>query len=349
MLNAAGAGGKRIRGLDSDCGRGSWRVKYESSLYEEVPVKGYTIRQMRQDDRWDVAELICMSTNYWYQVHAFPMIFPAGPRSTVFHFDTYHALEGSSGIVAVDAETGHIIGSCFQHVRPTHVSLGIMNVHPNHARRGVAGALLREIVEAAQAAGRPVRLVSSAMNLDSYSLYNRAGFVTFAVYQDMTIRVPAEGLREPLAAAARVRPATLADVEAIGDLEREVSGIERPGDFRYFIRNTDGNWHVSVCEDAMQPGRLEGVLVSCLHAACNMIGPGAMRSSDAAAALLQAELNVNTGRAPVFLVPVSAVSLVRQAYAWGARNCELHFAQVLNGFQTRVNGIAMPTFMPESN
>lgn len=312
-------------------------------------MKGFTIRVMQPADRWEVAELICMSTNYWYQVHGFPMIFSAGPQSTVFHFDTYHALEGSSGIVAVDDESGRLIGSCFKHVRPTHVSLGIMNVHPNHARRGVAGALLREIVESAENAGKPVRLVSSAMNLDSYSLYNRAGFVTFAVYQDMTVRVPSDGFREPFEAASRVRPATLADFGAIIDLESDVSFIERPGDYRHFIENADGNWHVSVCEDPRVPGQLEGVLVSCLHPACNMIGPGAMRSGDAAVALLQAELNVNAGRSPIFLVPVVARSLVRQAYAWGARNCELHFAQVLDGFNTRVNGIAMPTFMPESN
>ena len=309
----------------------------------------YTIRKMTPADRWEVAELICFSTNYWYQVHGFPMIFSAGPQSTVFHFDTYHVLEGSSGIVAVDSETGHIIGSCFQHDRPTHVSLGIMNVHPNHARRGVAGALLRQIVEAAGLKGKPVRLVSSAMNLDSYSLYNRAGFVTFAVYQDMTLRVPADGLREPLEASSRVRPAAAGDIEAIVDLEREVSGIERPGDFRHFILNADGHWHVSVCESEKEPGKLSGVLVSCLHPACNMIGPGAMRDSASAIALLQAELNVNAGRAPVFLVPVSACAIVRQAYAWGARNCELHFAQVRDGQRTKVNGIAMPTFMPESN
>jgi GNAT superfamily N-acetyltransferase len=313
-------------------------------------MKGFTIRAMRPEDRWEVAELICISTNYWYQIHGFPMIFAAGPQSTVFHFDTYHTLEGSSGIVAVDAESRHIIGSCFQHVRPTHVSLGIMNVHPNHARRGVAGALLREIVEKAGNAGKPVRLVSSAMNLDSYSLYNRAGFVTFGVYQDMTVRVPAEGFREPLAASPRVRPASLEDLDAIIDLEREVAFIERPGDYRHFLQNADGNWHVSVCADAAEPGRLEGVLVSCLHPACNMIGPGAMRTSDAAVALLQAELNVNAGHAPVFLVPVTESEMVRQAYAWGARNCELHFAQIRDGLHPRrVNGIAMPTFMPESN
>lgn len=312
-------------------------------------MKGFSLRPMRPNDRWAVAELICMSTNYWYQAHGFPMIFKSGPQSTVFHFDTYTTLEGSSGTVAVDAETNHIIGSCFQHERPTHVSLGIMNVHPNHARRGVAGALLREIVETAERVGKPVRLVSSAMNLDSYSLYNRAGFVTFAVYQDMAVRVPLEGFREAHAASSRVRPATLADLDAIVDLEREVAFIERPGDYRHFIQNGNGTWHISVCEGAQDGAALDGVLVSCLHPACNMIGPGAIRTCEAAVALLQAELNVNAGRAPVFLLPVTETELVRQAYAWGARNCELHFAQIRDGLHTRVNGIAIPTFMPESN
>lgn len=312
-------------------------------------MNSFTIRAMQPDDRWEIAELICISTNCWYQAHGFPMIFSAGPQSTVFHFDTYTSLEGSSGIVAVDKETRHIIGSCFQHVRPTHVSLGIMNVHPNHARRGVAGALLRVIVEAAEIAGKPVRLVSSAMNLDSYSLYNRAGFVTFAVYQDMTLRVPLDGFREPHPASERVRPAAPGDLDAIVDLEREVAYIERPADYRHFLQNADGNWHISVCEGSREKGILDGVLVSCLHPACNMIGPGAMRSGEAAVALLQAELNVNAGRSPVFLVPVTEFGMVKQAYAWGARNCEIHFAQARGGFHTRVNGIAMPTFMPESN
>jgi hypothetical protein len=146
-----------------------------------------------------------------------------------------------------------------------------------------------------------------------------------------------------------VRPATPADLGAIIELEREVAGIERPGDHRHFIRNSDNAWHVSVCESAQGGGALDGVLVSCLHPACNMIGPGAIRTAEAAVALLQAELNVNAGRAPVVLLPVTEAALVRQAYAWGARNCELHFAQVRDGLHARVSGIAIPTFMPESN
>jgi len=305
---------------------------------------------MRPEDRWEVAELICISMNYWYQVHGFPMVFAAGPQSVVFRFDTYSELQGSSGIVVVDSETKHIIGSCFVHERPTHVSLGLISVHPNHARIGVAGALLRAIVEKAEINGKPLRLVSSAMNMDSYSLFTRAGFTTVGVYQKMMARVPAEGFKETYPASARVRPAKLSDLDAIIDLERDVASIERPDDYRFFLRNGDGNWHVSVCEGVKKGGGdLDGVLVSCLHPTCNMIGPGSMRNSDSAIALLRAELNVNAGRSVSFLVSVGEHALVDRAYAWGARNCELHLAQIRGGQHMWANGIVMPTFMPESN
>jgi hypothetical protein len=78
-----------------------------------------------------------------------------------------------------------------------------------------------------------------------------------------------------------------------------------------------------------------------------MIGPGLARTEDQAAALLLAELNHHRGRRPVFLVPVDCANLVRNAYRWGARNCETHFSQV-RGVSRPVQGVDMPTFLPES-
>ncbi len=308
-------------------------------------MSGFAIRPMQPEDRLEVAELICLSTNTWYQAHGRSPIFSGGPSTTELHFDVYHALEGSSGIVAQDARTGRIIGSCFQHIRPTHVSLGIMNVHPNHFGRGVAGALLRSIVQTADELGKPVRLVSSAMNLDSYSLYTRAGFVPRRVYQDMWLKVPSRGLATEAAGVDRVRDAVPADVPLMAALEMEVCGIRRDGDYEYFIRDEMGIWHVSVLEGKGK--RLDGFLVSCAHPGCTMIGPGVMRTEAAAAPLLAAELNQHRGRAPVFLVPADCNGLVRQVYDWGARNCEIHFAQIRGEF-TPFAGVTMPTFMPET-
>lgn len=306
---------------------------------------GYEIRTMEPRDRLQVAELICLSTNAWYQAHGRGLIFPGGPRTTELHYDVYHALEGSSGWVAEDARSGLLIGSCFQHVRPTHVALGIMNVHPNHFGRGIAGALLQRIIGIAEDLGRPVRLVSSAMNLDSYSLYTRAGFVPRRLYQDLCLAVPAAGLSVDVPGRARVRVAVPGDVAAMGDLEMAVSHVCRPGDYRHFIGNPMGLWHVSVVEGS--GGGLEGFLVSCAHPGCTMLGPGVMRDEAAAAALIAAELDHLRGRTPVFLLPAEYQGLVRRAYDWGARNCEMHVAQV-RGACVGFDGITMPTFMPET-
>jgi hypothetical protein len=222
-----------------------------------------------------------------------------------------------------------------------------MTVHPVYFGSGVGKVLLEHIVEVAHNERKPLRLVSSAMNLDSFSLYTRAGFVPRHAYQDMFLPVPPEGLApaQSLPGQERVREATTDDLEGMSALELDVAGISRVKDYRYFVENREGFWHVSVSEDA--GGRLDGYLVSCGHHGLNMIGPGVARGEEEAAALLLAELNVNAGRTPLFLLPVEYGGLVQQAYSWGARNCELHVAQVL-GESPPFRGVTMPTFLPET-
>ena len=65
---------------------------------------------------------------------------------------------------------------------------------PNHFARGVVGALLQRILDFAdQHDYQAVRVTASALNLDSFSLYNPAGFVPRCVSQDMVLRVPRAG------------------------------------------------------------------------------------------------------------------------------------------------------------
>ena len=78
-----------------------------------------------------------------------------------------------------------------------------------------------------------------------------------------------------------------------------------------------------------------------------MLGPGVARTEQDAAALILAEWDHHRGRSPVFLVPVQSAGLVRQLYDWGAKNCEIHFAQVRGNYRAP-EGIVMPTFMPET-
>lgn len=303
------------------------------------------LRRMESADRSEVAELICVSMNYGFLERGLPARFSGGPATADVFFQVYEALDPGCGVVAVNTPSGRLMGSCFFHPRPTHVSVGIMNVHPNYFRQGVARALLNHIIDYADAQQKPLRLVSSAMNLDSFSLYTRAGFVPCRTYQDMFVQVPDEGLGQQVTGAERVREATADDVPAIGQLEEELVGIRREKDFRYCIENRDGFWHASVYQG--ERGGLEGFMLSSAHPGCNMIGPGLAQTEQQAAALVAAELDRHRGRRPVMLIPVDCGGLVRQVYAWGGRNCEMHVCQV-RGDGRPPGGVHMPTFLPES-
>ena len=305
----------------------------------------FHIRPMEPSDRWEVAELICDSSNAWYQKYRGFRLFSSGPRTADVFCDIYDELDPGLGIVAVSEMSGRLCGSCFIHPRNTHVSLGIMNAHPNYFGCGVARALLAYIVDYAKNRSLPLRLVSSLMNLESFSLYSQAGFVPHTIYQDMTIAVPPEGLNFKIDDISRVKTATLDDLPAIIQLDRELTGIDRAKDFEYILKNRGGFWGCSIYRN--NAGKLDGVMASIGHPGSNMIGPGSTRSSEVAMTLIHTELNRYPGRSPVALIPSAHRDLVDKMLDWGLKNCEIHVNQCL-GTWTEPRGLLFPTFMPES-
>ena len=295
------------------------------------------IRKLRNGE-WDLlAELIFDSTNDWYRRNLNRACFPGDDSSGCRIFpEVYEALDPGCCLVAeID---GEIAGSCFYHRRETHMSLGIMNASSKFSGQGVAKRLLAEVVDRAE--GLPVRLVSSAMNLDSYSLYTRMGFVPTALYQDMIFP---EGKTMPLS-DLDVRAAKLDDVDELVELEEEISGIRRRKDFVHFMENEAGIWRGYVHKAG---GEIQGFLFSVDHPGSRMLGPGAMRDDEIAAALIARALEDFDGASPLMLIPAQG-GLVQRLYDYGARNCELHVAQQLGGSAEAPNGIVMPTFMPET-
>ncbi|MCL2349715.1 MAG: GNAT family N-acetyltransferase [Planctomycetaceae bacterium] len=303
------------------------------------------LRRMEKKDWNAVAELIYESTNAWYMKNRGFEIFTGPKDSTLLFCRTYEALDPGGTVIAEDTSNGKIAGSCFIHPRPTHISLGIMNVHPDYFGRQIAKRLLQHITDIADAEQKPVRLVSSAMNLDSFSLYNRAGFVPTIFFQDMTLKVPESGVSYSVPNRGIIRDAVQNDVAEIVTLEKELFHIEREKDFRYFIENRDGVWRMSVLVGT--DGKINGYLASVADPGSNMLGPGIARTEAEATALLCAELNRHRGCQPVWLVPSQAKELVQAMYAIGAKNCELHVSQVRGNWQPP-QGIVMPTFMPET-
>lgn len=305
---------------------------------------GLTLRTLQPGEEAEVADLIYASTNYWYRANGKPAIFTGDPAACELFPRVYEALDPGCCLVVKAVRTGRIVGSCFYHPRSTHISVGIVNVHPAYFGQGVARRMMDRVIALAEAENKPVRLVSSAMNLDSFSLYTRAGFVPRTAFQDMYLSVPATGLG---GVSPRVRPATPADVPAMAALERELVGIEREKDYRYFLENPGGIWHASVLPTPDGSG-LDGFLVSVADPGSNLLGPGVARTDADAADLIRAELDAfHRGRTPVFLAPADRANLVAALYALGAKNCELHFAQV-RGAWSPPAGVVLPTFMPET-
>ena len=304
----------------------------------------FILRPMGHKDWPETGELIHSSLNYWYATKGSGPILACDPSHTQLHCKVNEDLDPGRCLLSI-APSGRIAGCCFYHLRSTHVTLGIMACHPSYYGSGAARMLLEEIVAIAEKKGKPLRLISSALNVDSFSLYSKAGFSPHAVFQDMFIDVPEGGLKAPEVKGVTVRAGRVEDAPAMAALENELSGIKRENDFRYLLANEDGYWHVSVIEK--EDGELDGFLCSITHPACSLIGPGAAREDLQAAALLHKTLDHQPGRKRVWLVPCNRRELIDTCYSWGARNCELHLAQVIGEAQP-LSGVVLPSFMPET-
>jgi GNAT superfamily N-acetyltransferase len=307
-----------------------------------------TIRPLVAADHEATAQLLHRSLVHWYQSRLGQGA-RFGDRHEPFRLfpEVYAALDPGEAIAACDSASGDLLGVCFVHPRKTHIALGIVATAPESQGRGVARAMLAPVLDLARRTGRPARLVSSLLNLDSFSLYSRFGFVPHTIYQDLTLTVPATGLAAPSPpAAARVRLVTdPAEAARLAEFELDLQGIHREQDYAFFLRNKVGAWRVLALDHSS--GQLDGFLVASHHPSCTMLGPGVARDETAAAALLWCALDTMRGMSPVFLAPCSAHGLVQQCYAWGARNVELHAAQAA-GPLPPTRGVAFPTFLPES-
>ena len=305
-------------------------------------------RPMEERDRGEIAELVAVSMNTWDVVHGFPAgRFAEGSAQTDLFYAVYEGLDPGSCMVGESVETGRLAASCYYRERDTHVSLGIMNVHPNYFGKGIARELLRLITDFADLRNKPLRLVSSVMNLDSFSLYTRAGFVPRLALPGRAGGGAAEGhllghrrkWTRPRRDGGRYRGHG-------GGRARRSAGSAGVKDYRALRRERRRLLgHVRHREDG---GGLDGYLASIGHPLFIEIGPGVARDEQQAAALLVRRAQpLSAAERPWSWSLSSATELVRLLYRLGGRNCEVHAAQVRGGAEP-FRGVSFPTFMPET-
>ncbi|MBL9117644.1 MAG: GNAT family N-acetyltransferase [Verrucomicrobiaceae bacterium] len=302
--------------------------------------------KLTEADHEPIARLLHRALVHWYESRL-----GQGARFGDHHQpfalfpEVYEALDPGECVTA-RSDSGEILGVCFSHERETHIAIGIVATMPEAGGRGLAKKMMACVLDKAERVGKPTRLVSSLLNLDSFSLYTRLGFVPGTIFQDMLINVPEAGLAvTPPEGTELVRQATMADVARIADFEQTQQGVRREKDFAFFVNNQVGSWRLLISESA--DGSVSGFLGMSMHPSCTMIGPGVAKNDEAGTALLWRALDGMRGRSIVFLAPCAAAKLVKTAYAWGARNVELHVAQSTAPVEG-AKGLVFPTFMPET-
>ena len=313
----------------------------------ETGKSSFELRPLTDDDVFEYADMLFGAFNAWWWKHGLGRDFyECDPVETAIFYHVYNDLTPGSSIAAFHRETGRMMGACFYHPRENHVSLGIMAVHPNYVGNGVARAMVDYILGYVRDNDYPTcRLVNSAMNLDSFSLYNKAGFTPREMYQDMIINVPEKGINQHVNRENWVRDAHKDDVSLMGDLELELSGIKRELDYRYWIENPRGIMHATVCENEI--GGIDGFLISLKSPALNILSPCVARDQETALALLRNDVNRFAGTWALFVVPMQQRKIVDQLYEWKAFNVETHVLQVWGEYKP-CTGVVLPSYLPES-
>ncbi len=309
-------------------------------------MKDVELRPLLEKNKSEYAELLYNSFNVWYRQHGRDEdYFKGGPQDTEIFFDIYNDLDPGCCIVAVDKNTKRLVGCCFYHPREYHVSLGVMSVHPDYFGCGIGKLLVNYIVDYTESNNKALRVVSSAVNIDSFSLYNKAGILPRHLYHNMIIEVSAKGLNKTVDCIENVRPAQIADIPAMMKLEMEVSGISREKDFHYTIENRLGIFQTSVIDG--KNGSIDGFMISLKHTLLNMIGPGVALTEEAAIGLILHESNRYKGEKAILLIPMDRRKIVEKMYECNAKNSETYLFQVRGEFKP-FNGVNIPSFLPET-
>ena len=206
----------------------------------------FQIKRVSTDDSNEVAEVIYRSLNDWYRIHRGIESFAPSRESMLIFPRVYESLDPGCCVAAVDPENGRIAAiSFFIRARP-HISLGIADAHPDYWGKGRPAPFSTKPSVLPARRNSPSVLSRSAMNFESFNLYNSRGFVPFAFFQDMTVKVPEGGFDVNPPAGVELANATLDDVDEMAELEYRLCGIRRDSDLRYFVENREGIWAMSL-------------------------------------------------------------------------------------------------------
>ena len=187
-----------------------------------------TIRRAEAGDAAKCGAILYSAFQNVADEHNFPRDFPS-VEAAIDVVSMLLANPGFYGIVAEDND--RIVGSNFADQRSSIAGIGPISIDPQVQNRGVGRKLMQAAIDhfaSNNVAG--IRLVQSAYNNRSLSLYTRLGFQTrepLSVIQGPALNIKFAGYD--------VRPASEADIAACNLLCRRVHGFDRGAELREAI------------------------------------------------------------------------------------------------------------------
>lgn len=186
------------------------------------------IREATSDDAQVCGRLMFDAFEGLATRHNFPI--EAGtPEFADFQIKAMLDTDGIYGLVA--ERDGRIVGSALQDERGKIVGIGPVAVDPAASDVGAGRALMNALLQRSRerdVAG--VRLVQTAYNYRSFSLYAKLGFAVrelLSVFQGTP--------RESAIPGAVVRPATPDEIAACDEICRQVHGHDRHGELQHWV------------------------------------------------------------------------------------------------------------------
>ncbi|MCJ7511275.1 MAG: GNAT family N-acetyltransferase [Dehalococcoidia bacterium] len=259
--------------------------------------------------------------------HGFKPIYESLDFATL-HMRNLSRREGFTSFVAI--EGGQPLAVNFLDQRNDIAGVGPVAVGVEHQGRGLGRMVMEALLEQAEVSGfQSVRLLQTAYNMVSFSLYCRLGFDAKEEIAFLRGRPP-----DDERTVGAIRECTPQDLDALDDLSLDVLGFRRRGDVKTimpFVRPL-------VVE---REGRLVGFVCRFPTPSGILMGPAVARDEEALKDLIVGAARLAPGDLrPV--VPVSCPSLLRWALQAGFSLSELGTLMVRGTYEAPA-GASMPS------
>jgi len=199
-----------------------------------------------------------------------------------------HAL----GQGAAVCEGEQLVGVAIHWDYTSCATLGLIIVADSHRQRGLGSRLVADALAAITAPA-----VALHATPDGAGVYARQGFVTTG--QLCQHQGVAAAISAPLPAGAALRPATLADLDVLSDLDQRACGMARRRLLQAVLQHGQ-------CVVLQQQGQPQGFAMLRRFGRGEVIGPVVAADADAARALIAHWLGVCAGRFVRIDVPTDA-------------------------------------------